>query len=196
MNNTKLVNTLAALSFTALILVVLVGFGWRNSSATADATTADNALAAPADVVEKQALESELVQMQAAIELMQTREQEYQAQIETANALLTSGAATSPDTAALQQQLTAQQQALAVMQAREQEYQAQIALANQRLAAQQQQTAAPVVVQQPAPAAQPAAPAPTYNDDDGDHESDHENDDDHGGEHENEHESEGEHDDD
>ncbi len=188
MNNTKLINTLAAVSLTILILVVAVGFGWRQGDETAaelestgtvgSAASAEggDAFAAPADLMAKQALEAQLTQMNATIEVMQAREAEFQAQIETANGLLAnSGGGTAPDPI-LTQQMTDLQANLAIMQQREAEYRAQLELANQRLQAQ-----ATAVTQ----AQSAAAPATSFTaqDDDEDEGDEYE---DEGGEHEDE----------
>ncbi|MBK8430142.1 MAG: hypothetical protein IPL28_02085 [Chloroflexi bacterium] len=198
MNNTKLINTLAAVSLTILILVVAVGFGWRQGDETAaelestgtvgSAASAEggDAFAAPAELMAKQALEAQLTQMNATIEVMQAREAEFQAQIETANGLLAnSGGAggTDPDPI-LTQQMADLQANLAIMQQREAEYRAQLELANQRLQAQ-----ATAVTQ----AQSAAAPATSFTaqDDDEDEGDEYENE---GGEHEDE--GEDDHDDD
>ncbi|MDA0243039.1 MAG: hypothetical protein OT477_06460 [Chloroflexi bacterium] len=205
MNNTKLINTLAAVSLTILILVVAVGFGWRQGDETAaelestgtvgSAASAEggDAFAAPTDLMAKQALEAQLTQMNATIEVMQAREAEFQAQIETANGLLAnSGAGTAPDPI-LTQQMTDLQANLAIMQQREAEYRAQLELANQRLQAQ-----ATAVTQ----AQSAAAPATSFTaQDDDEDEGDEYGDEyeDEGGEHEDEHEEdegEDDHDDD
>lgn len=185
MNNTKLINTLAAVSLTVLILVVAIGFGWRQGDETAaeldgtgtmgsaaSAEAGGDAFAAPADLMAKQALEAQLTQMNATIEVMQAREAEFQAQIETANGLLAnSGGGTDP---AVTQQMADLQANLAIMQQREAEYRAQLELANQRLQAQ-----ATAVTQ-----TQSAAPATSFNEHDDEDEGDEHEDE--GGEHEDE----------
>src|SRR5690606_23082830 len=90
MNNTKLINTLAAVSLTVLILVVAIGFGWRQGDETAaelegtgtvgsaaSAEAGGDAFAASSELMAKQALEAQLAQMNATIEVMQAREAEF-----------------------------------------------------------------------------------------------------------------------
>jgi hypothetical protein len=199
MNNTKLINTLAAVSLTILILVVAIGFGWRQGDETAaeldgtgtvgsaaSAEAGGDAFAAPADLMAKQALEAQLTQMNATIEVMQAREAEFQAQIETANGLLAnSGGGTDP---AVTQQMADLQANLAIMQQREAEYRAQLELANQRLQAQ-----ATAVTQ-----AQSAAPAASFNehdDDDDDRDDDYDDDEHEDDDHDDDHDDD-DHDDD
>jgi hypothetical protein len=133
MNQNKLLTSLAAFSFAALILLVIVGFSLRSSSSVAEE--------------EPQLLTNhvdEQVQLlEQTIDAMATREVVYQQQLLEANQLIVNSS--NPpvtDGLAQQQQVEALQQAVATMQARELQYQQQIEAANLML----QQPAAQMVV--------------------------------------------------
>lgn len=134
MNQNKLLTSLAAFSFAALILLVIVGFSLRSGSN-------------PVVEEEPQPLTNnvdEQVQLlEQTINAMATREVVYQQQLLEANQLIVNGS-NPPATEGLaqQQQVEALQQAVATMQARELQYQQQIEAANLML----QQPAAQMVV--------------------------------------------------
>lgn len=169
MNQNKLLTSLAAFSFAALILLVIVGFSLRSSSSVAEEV--------PQPLTNN--VDEQVQLLEQTINAMATREVVYQQQLLEANQLIVNSSNPPATDGLAQQQVEALQQAVATMQARELQYQQQIEAANLLL----QQPAAQVVV------APSAANYEEYDDDE------YEDDDDEYEDHDDDHDDE-EHDDD
>lgn len=202
MERTKIINILAALSLTGIVLLTFVGFSLSDGLFTnaqpapvpeeavlqniTDVATNANA-PSMASNPQLEALQTRNAEMESLLQEMAQRESEYQNRLREANQAILNVNPPAPDlnvtTADPQQnsQLQAYQaqneqlkQALEVMQAREAEYQAQIEAANALL---QQQQAAPAA--QAITVAQPASATGQghYEDDDDDDHDDYDDDD-------------------
>ncbi len=193
MDRTKLINVMAALSLTSIVILTFIGFSFSDRLFSSDTTAAEAAVSEQApslmDVVgnvvadpandpklaqqtQIEALQNRNAEMEALLEQMVQREVEYQNRLREANGTILSNAPAAPSLtsnqpaagqdASLQAYQAQNQQlreALAVMQTREAEYQAQLEAAN----AQRQQLV------QPSDAAQPAVnnvAGNNYDDDD------------------------------
>jgi hypothetical protein len=201
MERSKLINIIAAVGLTSLVLLTFVGFSFKDSWGATDPTpvveettlVTNDQLAVDAatpitptlTMADPQALQAQNAELQALLEQMVQREAEYQTRLQEANATILatppSIAADPPQGSQLQayQAQNAQlQEALALMQSREAEYQAQLEAANQQIQ-QQQQQAATVVNTSAAPASNgnPSNQGWTDDDDDDDdHDEDHDDD--------------------
>jgi TolA-binding protein len=87
MQNKRLKNVLAAGALTGLVLATIMAFAWRDAGrANATPTEKQNTTTTtPPETQGVDALQAENEQLRSALETMQMREQQYQAQLEAAN---------------------------------------------------------------------------------------------------------------
>lgn len=175
MDRTKLINIMAALSLTSIVILTFIGFSFSDRLFSPDSTTpeaplsevappvvnvdpAGNVVADPAQAQQAQieALQNRNAEMEALLEQMVQREVEYQNRLQEANGTILNNAPAAPAAPSLTQPTVGQDASLQAYQAQNEQLREAVAIMQTREAEYQAQLAAANAQRQQAPPTQPS----------------------------------------